>query len=916
MDERFEDGNAFAVPNFGETSSLRNLDQPSTAETILFNDLQLDDVPDLDFEKENDLYLPELSTPNNVHIDDAVTLDILSNSPVVEPIESIPTLPDDVWFFPSSTEMKQTFPSSRSWETFNDKHVLTAALEAGDEDSATGFLNSAGVETHSKALLANLLQLGLGRESALYCHSEDVQSFVPLIEEDQVPGYNPEAFRNLSSSMIDCGNKTRSLLKFIHSTQSSVTSPQSLTVLAAIFTDTLATIHKNLDARSKSLCSILQLRLLFERPHIIISCLINITREVANVRTDEEVISRLYKMVEDSESRAPWLRRLMLRILALVSKPWLESVSKWLGVGTHSGLQRHDQLPSFVKRGVTRDGDSKINVEDFDYKFEPQLLPSFIAEEDAQIMFDTGQSLRLLETYQPEHPLLGQRSRSVAQLTSLDWQFSWGDVERVQAKARTYEFILEQTISDFNLSGKKRSPLQAFDQSPERNHNHDPVACSAEIAKEYISASVSAFERPLPQPGCGIPDTSSSVHCLLEGGNDSDGGTAPPISLLPGISFGPVISVQAHLTNRACLRLLFKECRLRSHLSLLRHYHLFGDGVFTSRLSHALFDPGLQTAEHRKEHFAAGTSGLRLGSRDTWPPASSEVRLALMDILTDNYHQNNQFPELLSSFRNALPGGLSFAIRELSEDESQRCMNPDSIEALDFLKLEYRPPPPVDTVITSSILLKYDAIFNLLLRATRMIFALNKMFLDCKIRFADTPKLRSFIQLFRIQSHHFVVATCTHFSANLQANWNHFEEKLDRIEKGLDQNSNEGLSHLRDHHEHALDQMMSALMLRKQDAQLMGLLEDIFTLVLLFARHMGFQNAIPVEESHLRDLHEKFQEKVRTFVAACRELNERQKQRDAKSGTQSNNDSIEEGEDNALDRLLLKLDFERFYQTS
>ena len=74
------------------------------------------------------------------------------------------------------------------------------------------------------------------------------------------------------------------------------------------------------------------------------------------------------------------------------------------------------------------------------------------------------------------------------------------------------------------------------------------------------------------------------------------------------------------------------------HLGLQRSFHLLGDGVFVSRLTAALFDPEQASTERERGVMRSGTGmGLRLGSRGTWPPASSELRLALMGILGDCY---------------------------------------------------------------------------------------------------------------------------------------------------------------------------------------------------------------------------------------------------------------------------------------
>ena len=532
-------------------------------------------------------------------------------------------------------------------------------------------------------------------------------------------------------------------------------------------------------------------------------------------------------------------------------------------------------------------------------------------KEDSEVIFETGQYLRLLEAHQPDHPLV-RLPVNATHCIGLEWHFSWKDVERIQAQAKAYESALKTAIDNFESHGIESRLLYRSVGCETQDVGVQSKRLSEESAKTYIRTSIDAFEKPLPKLNGLNGNVSSDDLGSFYEHNLPVELFAPPTSLLPALSFSSLISTQAHLASQACLRLLFKEYGLRSNLQLLYRYNLFGDGVFASALSHALFDPDFQTTERRKGQSRAGNSGLKLGSRDTWPPASSELRLALMGILAESYHQKERINGASSMFRGELPGGLSFSIREMSEDELQRCMNPDSIEALDFLKLDYRPSSPLDTVITQSSLLKYDAIFKLLLRAARMLFVVNQLFRDIKARSTDGKDQDLLVQSFRVESYQFVSATCRYFFDGVTMNWHRLEEKLVEIERRLDQDGTESLSQLREFHEQTLDRMMFALILRKRQAQVMKLLEDIFGLVLQFARqvrtrnrHFGMDSTD--DKSELRGLFGRFRKKVRVFVNVCRGLSERR-------GLSKDGHKDEE-EENTMGHLLLKLDFSGFYTT-
>lgn len=836
----------------------------------------------------------------------------------------------EIWSFPLDLEDQRT-PGSKSWETFYDKsfqeprtpyisesgpQIFDAILAAQDRDTEDDVLSRrSGCVIKSLVLVSSLLELGLGRESVLYRYEEQKRSFVPIIGSGRMSGCSLETIQSLSATFIDHGNKTKRLQSFIYETQTSSKSIPTSIALAGSISAILATLHAQVGDSSTSARSVLQLRLMFERPGLILSYLNGIVRKVDAARSDEELLSRLYEYVEDSERSAGRIPPALFQILASVSKPWLDSVSKWVGLKeqTATGLHYHGQN-FVVEREETQRHESGKETKKLEYEFEHVLVPKFISEEDSLIIFETGKSLRLLENYQPEHPLSRPAQAGTMEAPDLDWQCSWRDVEMIQLQAQEYQSKLEKAIAKYNLHDGKlgqahlhKDVMQAEIATP---------GLSEETAKAYIHASIATFEEPLPdlKANWGKNPLPKCIYNDLP----EEENFAPPLSLLPVLSFNPVIASQALLISRACLRLLFKEHNLRFHFSLLHRYSLFGDGVFASRLSHALFDPELDSAERRKGRSRAGISGLKLGSRDTWPPASSELRLALMGILTESFFESARGAADSSIFREELPGGLSFAIRDMPEDDLQRCMDPDSIEALDFLRLQYVPPPPLDAVITQASLAKYDVVFKLLLRAVRMLFVVNQLFRETKPRFAIRQVADPISKSFRIEGHHFVSAICRYFFNGVQANWDILQRRLDDVDKALDRDgtsNGDSLHKLRDFHEHLLDRLMFTLILRKRQAQVMKLLEEIFSLMLVFARHARAEATGDMGHSglklDLKETYEKFKKRVRVFISVCKGLSERR----GEGGTKSHGGGGELSEDggNTIGQLLLDFEMNGFY---
>ena len=897
-------------------------------------DLQGEDHGQFGFLQNLDLKLPSLSTFNYGPIEDLGTLDTSSVLSTAESFESPETL--EIWSFPLELGEQKTF-KLKSWETFYNKafeeprityvseggpQVFDAILAAEDGDGEDGEIaRRSGCVIKSTALISSLLELGLGRDSVLYRYEEQERCFVPLIGSGRISGHSLEAVQSLSAAIIGHGNTTKRLQSFIDVTQNSSTSFSTSIALTSSIATIIATLHAQVEASAKSALTLLQLQSLFQRSGLMLSRLDDIVNKCDVAESEEELLSLLYEYIEDSDNSPDWIRSTFFQTLASVSRPWLDSISKWLGLSANGSAGSHSHDPRFVLvREETQRLEGGKEMKKLEYDFEPSVMPNFISREDALAIFETGKGLRLLRNFRPEHPLASPTQAATTEAPYLEWQFSWRDMERIQMQAEEYESSLQKVIKDFDLHGSNSGKVYLRRKSLAQTEIAT-IGLAEETAKAYIHASIAAFEEPLPDL------TMERGHNPLDKGIRNDLSQeeffAPPLSLIPALSFNPVIASQALLVNRACLRLLFREHNIRSHFSLLHRYSLFGDGVFSSRLSHALFDPELESAERRKGRFRASISGLKLGSRDTWPPASSELRLALTGILTESYYESRQEITRSSIYRQELPGGLSFAVRDLPENELQRCMDPNSIEALDFLRLQYKPPPPLDAVITQASLAKYDEVFKLLLRAARMLFVTNQLFRDTKSRAAIPHAADATFKSFHMESHHFISAICRYFFNGIQANWNILQRKLEDVDRALDRDGavdGESIHKLRDFHDNLLDRLLFTLILRKRQAQVMKLLEEIFSLILVFSRHArmaaspaGGMDGSVFNKVDLKETYEKFRKKVRVFVSVCRGLSERRGEGGTKSHGDAGGGEWSEDGGNTIGQLLLDFEMSGFY---
>lgn len=614
----------------------------------------------------------------------------------------------------------------------------------------------------------------------------------------------------------------------------------------------------------------------------------------------------------------------MYEILARVSKPWLESLGEWLGLNRDPSSRALGQRHNFViERKEMRKREDGKEREETQYEFFPNLMPKFISSDDIEVIFETGQGLRLLQALAPEHPLVNPDPICSTDICPLEWHFLWQDVGNLQCEASSYKSRVVDAIRNFHNPGtsSKPPPVRAHTSKQFEWESFRSFEEASNLQTIYPFVELSSLT-----PFAWKPDSLSQIvmrsSSLSDEGEETDNELfAPPLSLVPVLSFNRIIFTQAILVNQSCLRLLFKEHNLRLHISLQQQYHLFGDGIFATRLSHALFDPELQSAERHRGHARCGVSGLNLGSRESWPPASSELRLSLMGILSDSY-SNGEHIKVVDSFRPELPGGLSFAIRDLPEEEFKDCMDPDSIKALDFLRLQYSPPSPIDAIITASCLERYDLIFKLLLRGTRMVFVVNQLSRALTGRTPNLHRANNVVRRFTWEAHHFVSAVFSYFSDGVRSNWAIFSKKLDDIEKRLDDydsGEHRGLHQLRDFHEKVLDRMMFSLLLRQRQAEVMKLLEEIFGSILMFARHLRSEPTTEVDAKFLGVYHV-FKNKLRIFMSVCRGLRERRGPGALKNHEldhdqeEFDKEDVSEDRGNTLGQLLLRLEMSGYYK--
>ncbi|KAK3671591.1 hypothetical protein LTR78_008514 [Recurvomyces mirabilis] len=337
------------------------------------------------------------------------------------------------------------------------------------------------------------------------------------------------------------------------------------------------------------------------------------------------------------------------------------------------------------------------------------------------------------------------------------------------------------------------------------------------------------------------------------------------------------------------------DCMLRQHLNVQHAFQLLGSGEFITRLSTALFSAETQSAERRRGMVpTAQTMGLRLDARDEkrWPPASSELRLTLLGVLTDTYHQGIRSHSTNERRKDEIPGGLSFAIRELPDEEIDKVMDASSLYALDFLKLQYTPPSPLDAIITPTSLQRYDDVFRSLLRMLRVQYVVVHLRSTCNK--TDLTGLR-----FAHAAQHVVAALMAHFmDVGIAIPWTDLQHTLDAVEQVLassDVGHIPSIHELRDMHNEGLESIRSRLFLRRKQITIRAAVDNVLIAVLKPA-------AAAVNDAKRSDVYEGFYGSVRHLIKLLQELV------DKPTRSRSRDTDVE-----VVKLLLQKLDFNGYF---
>ncbi|KAF4456977.1 Gamma-tubulin complex component 6 [Fusarium austroafricanum] len=960
MPESNEDLSAvFAVPDFWKPSKyLHQFDGDSQAQNPFFapglrDDINSDFVQLRHVSVENSGFFKLPSQLEALPGPDSETTASINHIPVSSEIIGDSESIDDIWTHTDEPEVKA--PEHRTWDNFiaaapaGKQPSLVTEAGASVYDALLGWsidpleLKSSEVPVVDiKAYFSSLLALALGQESIFFSKQEKGRTCVPAIPSMRVTGYSKDVLQGLEKQCHRCGLILFELRSFVDSTYAKRTSKCGV-ALAGVLDQILKDVKRHVALRGQTPRSLLELQSTVKGLLAILMPLQRLTSKFRKGYEDQHVLSQVFHEAYSVDYGEEQLRGIMREVLQRVSSPWIEFLEEWIGTRQEKGIPltkaNVGSSKGFIKVDTEKyTDDFGQEVEDIDFRLDDTKMPHFMPYDIAKSIFETGKNLRFIRECHPEHPLASANIINTTNPPKVSWLYDWDAIESLEKRVTEYHDDLLRAIHDCSFD--KQNMPEGFQSMA------DPQVANPFFRDDVASETglLNALTARMDEPLADDVSTEDGLSQILRErlAQSAARKSKPPTSgfdftphpsLLPVLSFGGIASAQSEVVNQECLRLLFNNHDLRGHLKMHRDFQLFGSGMFVSRLSHALFDPDLETAQ-RQAGVArqGGVMGLRLGDRDTWPPASSELRLALMGVLAESFDSDNEFAKeklvSISRVASELPGDMSFAVRDLSQEEIDKCMNPDSLEALDFLRLSYKAPPALSSIITPVILTQYDRVFKLLLKIIRMVYVVNQLFRDVNSRTSRWNDPEDISYRFTREAHHFVSGITSFFmDAGVAIPWEAFEAKLEKIEADLKNPSItkstpdkvESPDRLREFHSRVLDRIMLSLFLRKRQQPVLNLLEEIFGAILEYAKlsrtkAMGKNETTDLEElKEIRRLYSNFKTKVQIFITVCRALTE--KSRSTSNKVSDDIGLVQEGigEDHMVAQLLLKLQMNDYY---
>ncbi|KAF7285504.1 hypothetical protein GWI33_010602 [Rhynchophorus ferrugineus] len=257
---------------------------------------------------------------------------------------------------------------------------------------------------------------------------------------------------------------------------------------------------------------------------------------------------------------------------------------------------------------------------------------------------------------------------------------------------------------------------------------------------------------------------------------------------------------QLRLANNEILRYFVDELNYLKHLDSLRSYFFLQDGEFGRNITENLFEK-LYNANFPLELINCRTlQNLVFSALDN----------------SSKYQENSKY--------------LSFKVNSLP-----KCFDLGDPDVLDCLSLTYKVKWPLNILLPSDAVSKYDQVFKFLVKLNRVSWVLKKIFLELKILAKETgkkeiylmssPQYRKLHQCRHVMSHFMQTLQNYIVGEVLQPSWELFERSLEQVTN---------LDELYSAHTVYIKNILFRCMLNQKSIALKNIIQKIFVVILKF----------------------------------------------------------------------------------
>ncbi|KAF8894369.1 gamma-tubulin complex, DGRIP91/SPC98 component protein [Gymnopilus junonius] len=557
-------------------------------------------------------------------------------------------------------------------------------------------------------------------------------------------------------------------------------------------------------------------------------------------------------------------------------------------------------------------------------------FPAFFPQKVLQTFPAAQKSLVLLKIAQPDHPLITKP----AHYSPLRWLWTipevtaaWDD-SPVPPNSVTAVQTGPSSSSPSHISYKAElSDFRVFDLEP-----GETIAVPSLQIRNNSATSLGTFIKDFPQ----------ALPAII-----------PTLPDLTSLIFKNLMSHSESLSS-ALLSLVIDAPGLlnfHSHLVILRSFLLITHPSFRSRLLNALFsDAGeyevnytahsmsVQSVRQRQRQgkapkesdqpWAVGLSPNLL-EREMWPPVGADLSFFLRTVIVDSLETDGE-KEFGTDKREPVieEAGwrLGFAVRDLPTGPGRDKWLDPLCMALDFLYMDYKPPHPLEILISPDVLSKYQRMFTFILRllrvesATKSLFRMSSHRAIADFLFPTLTQSRKLLLYFRFVSQAFVSSLSGYvFDTAIGGNFDPFLAQLstkpanastrDPSERKFEFND---VFELSQRHSALLDDILTACLLRSGQRGVGDLLRHSLELILEFTIVVGELHRGRIQEFQaaplIEELFRKFCTKMKTLTKVLKGLVEKNSLSSAISLLMHTDGRRPTGGLEALYHLLIRID--------